>query len=234
MSQPVSLPYGREMDVRKRWMWHTAISGALGLAVGWLAVGFAAGLPRDSVFLRDRWVNLTYLGIAIVAGFVVGAIVGGAQARCLSRYLPVAAARRWTAASGLAGAVSALLAIPWTTFKMPAAAILDKIPFASYVLAFVVAGAIFGTSQWLVLRAYLPGAGRWVPACAAGAGAAAMLTVLVLVVTSLPPLSYLVLFTFTCMLGIPFYLLIGAAIFLPPGAITGATMVKLLKEANLL
>jgi hypothetical protein len=139
----------------QRWVIYVSGGETLGFAIPAAAAGaaLAAGLPEGFV-----------VAVSICAGAGEGAALGFAQARVLRSVLPGFEERRWVTATA-AGAVVAWV-LGWTA---PAAAdLFPALPPGVIAAIGIVAGCLLllslGTSQWFVLRDYVPRPGRWIPA----------------------------------------------------------------------
>ena len=138
---------------------------ALGLAGG-LTGGVLLGMPLGKI------VNAMIVTASVTCA--VGAILGSFQAIGLRRLL-----RRplwWIVATviglgiGLAVAVVTVeqSGILITGHRPQLAHLSAPIRATSFVVLGLVAGAILGTAQWMVLRRQLPGVKHWIPSTAVG------------------------------------------------------------------
>lgn len=118
-------------------------------------------------------VALATAGVAVLAGTLVeGTVVGTAQWLVLRRPLPGMRWRAWV----LATAVGAFVA--WTLGMLPSTLLStvsatqssaptepsNSVVYGLAALMGLVAGAVLGTPQWLVLRRHVPRAALWIAA----------------------------------------------------------------------
>jgi hypothetical protein len=121
-----------------------AVPGAVG------ALAFALGAP-----------DAASVPLAVAAGAGEGTILGFAQSRVLRRELPGFVPHDWVAAT----AAAAMLA--WAV-GMSLGVYAGSLPTALLVAGLIVAPLVLlgsiGVAQWAVLRRYVAGAWRWIPA----------------------------------------------------------------------
>ena len=139
----------------RAWFLTVTAAEALGFAVPAMAGAVTADAPVAVV-----------LTVVPLAGAVEGAVLGAGQAVVLRRALPHLPVRRWIAMTSVAAAVAYLVGLA------PSAAVQvwSGWPAAVSIAVAVVLGAVLlasiGTAQWLILRGYVPRAGRWIVATA--------------------------------------------------------------------
>jgi hypothetical protein len=135
----------------------------VGGGIGWLASG---------VLFYITW----GLGVVVV-GFVVGLLVGGAQAWVLQRHVFRTTERwdQWIVVTTVVGGISWLITISirlalntWYP-PLPGIGILRDDRPLPWAVAVIAGGALLGGAQWFILRKFVRGAGWWVIANAAGA-----------------------------------------------------------------
>ncbi|WP_245664051.1 hypothetical protein [Nocardia arthritidis] len=135
---------------------------------GLVTVGELLGFLTPAVvgaLVADR-AGLPVAGALLVAGAVEGATLGWFQARAVRPALPGLSSRRWVAATVL-GAV-----VAWSVGAL--FVVTDGLSGwsrAPQVATFVAGGLVIllsiGVAQWVVLRAHVHGAARWIAATAA-------------------------------------------------------------------
>lgn len=130
----------------------SAVARRVSMAAGG-AVGDAVGPVAAEVVVGALALGLVMFGIAVGQWFVVRRLVPWAGR--LSRAVVLGAAVAGGVGLGLLEALSGVAG-----------------QAAGVVVAVVVGLAGFGTTQWLVLRGRVPGAGRWAVASSAGLAAA--------------------------------------------------------------
>ena len=102
----------------------------------------------------------------LAAGAIEGAILGWGQARVLRRCLPAVSRRHWIMVTASAAVFAYALGLTWSTFN---AAMTAGPPALTAVIALglgVILLTSIGTAQWLVLRAHVADASRWIWATA--------------------------------------------------------------------
>jgi hypothetical protein len=137
---------------------------ALRTWTAWVAAGEAVGFAVPAVVataLRHQ-PDPPLLTALVLAGAVEGALLGGAQAHVLHRWLPQLDVRRWVLLTSLAAAFAWLLGMgasvtadTWSGWPVAG------VTAAAAVLAPALLGSI-GAAQWLELRRHLERAGRWI------------------------------------------------------------------------
>lgn len=226
--EPDVTAVGREIG--KGWMWSTAWAGGIGVAAGWLvfmAIDRMTGGHLWIVFLNSL-IDLTSLAGNMVAGLVVGVILGLIQGRRLKGYIPTLAERWWVVATALAGSIGGLIVwLPTSGFVFYLNSILNIAPYSGAIITYASLGILFGVAQWLVLHSYLPDSGWWIVACLGGAVGGAIVTLLALI----SPLSVVIVGYYYC-LNIPFNLMVGLSGFMPGGAATGYVLARSLYKSD--
>lgn len=157
-----------------RWSLACAAGELLGIAA---AAGAAAMLATRMAEPATAGEKALTLALMVAAGVLEGTLVGTVQWRVLRRRFPTVPVRDWI------GATAAVAAAGWSLGMLPsllqpapaADAPAPELPLATVgVLALgfgLLAGAMFGAGQWMVLRRHARHAGRWIVANALGWGA---------------------------------------------------------------
>ncbi len=202
---------GVSWEMWRRWTLFTALGELVGFSAP--AIAMAAGTVAG-------WTDTTQVVVAVLAGAVEGAVLGLAQWLVLRRYVTTLNGSAWVMATAIGAMAAYLLA-------MIAVALGASGPYPVALLAIV--GVVFGAGfllsigfpQWLVLRHYVPRAGRWISTNAAAwpLGVAVPFIVLALVPNTAA-------FWVWVVMGIIGGLLMGLLV----GAITGVTLVRLLRN----
>ncbi len=201
-----------------RWTLATATGELLGFAVpaavGPLAVTGLSGLP-----MAPR--ALATLLLVALAGVVEGAALGLAQWLVLRRALPPLAARAWALPTALAAGLAYILGFAPSTLGDLGAA--TAVVIAAWIVVALPLLLSIGLAQWRVLRRYVPRAGRWVAANAAGwlVGLPFTFAGIALVPDGSPIGVYVIA-------GVVSGWLMGAAV----GAVSGYALVQLLRGAD--
>ena len=163
---------------------------ALGLACG-LTGGVLLGMPLGKI--------LNAMIVTATVTCAVGAILGSFQAIGLRRLL-----RRplwWIVATviglgiGLAVAVITVeqSGILITGHRPQLAHLSTPVRAVSFVVLGLVAGAILGTAQWLVIRRQMPGVRHWIPWTAIGLAVALSGSSLIADLSGLGPIAFVAL-----------------------------------------
>ncbi|MGK8486918.1 hypothetical protein [Nocardia asiatica] len=135
---------------------------------GLVTVGELLGFSVPAVvgaLVADR-AGVPAAGALLVAGGVEGATLGWFQARAMRPVLPGLPSRHWIAAT-VVGAV-----VAWSVGALFVVTEgLSGWPRPAQVATFVAGGSVIllsiGVAQWVVLRAHVRGAARWIAATAA-------------------------------------------------------------------
>lgn len=113
-----------------------------------------------------------FLAAGILIGFVVGGTQGWVLSRQLRQHFSVPVLREWLIANTIGGCVSFLATIFLVSGSItiyvlligPSQPTLIDLTYLIFALMAVIVGfALFGTSQWFVLRKWLTGAIWWIP-----------------------------------------------------------------------
>jgi len=152
---------------------------AMPLWASWMLVTALAGTVAWFITAVMLLVSLGFAGIA--AGTLFGFATAGVQTSLLEKELPHYNWRKWSLLSGAGGTLAwvsiiALMIIPQVFFGITARS--DPTFWAVYplVLPFL-AGAIFGMSQWLVIRQRIQNSVWWIVANLLGCSIGGMIGV---------------------------------------------------------
>jgi hypothetical protein len=143
------------------WVGACALGEALGLTFSGVIAGIVGAVFAPAVGDPSPWM---IRGLMILAGFLEGACVGGAQVALLRRRFPELSAWGFTAATGFG------MAAGWAIGSVVAGGSEDFVsPNAGTMIVFALAsgiglGAILGTVQALLLRRHTEASRRWIAA----------------------------------------------------------------------
>jgi hypothetical protein len=132
--------------------------------VAWVTVGEAVGFTAPALVgvITAAYSPAVSVPALLAAGAVEGAVLGAAQARVLRDVVTKLSRRRWTVATSCAAVLAYLIALT----PSAASGLVGGLPVAVLVLAAAVLGPVLllsiGFAQWLVLRAHVAGAARWI------------------------------------------------------------------------
>ena len=156
-----------DIDFWCRWVIANLVGELFGLGlvgvIGYLVIYFF-GEPESVVYV------LSFAVLVIGLGALEGAIVGSAQAMVLRRRLPQL--RTWVAATVLGAVVAwtlgmlpgTLMSLDGSVSSVTPSEISDTLQVVLAILMGLVAGAILGFPQWLILKRYISHAAWWVGA----------------------------------------------------------------------
>jgi hypothetical protein len=158
----------------RKWTQHCAAGELLGIGV---AGGIAFVVNQtlgEPVSLLEKGI---VLGSMVLAGAIEGTLLGWFQWRVLKERIPLLPAREWIEWTVAIAMLGWLLGTLPSLFWIEAPADQASAPEISPVLLALGSiamglglGALFGGFQWMALRKYVTGAGRWIVANALGWG----------------------------------------------------------------
>lgn len=137
--------------------------------------GYARSITVAGVlawFVTSTMFSVSWGFAGVWAGTIFGLCVGWAQKKLLEKYIPTHDWSRWILFSVAGGTIAwfvfmILIAIPPMLFHLIARS--DPVFWQLFPMAILIsAGAIFGLSQWLLLRRHFPRATLWILAQALG------------------------------------------------------------------
>jgi hypothetical protein len=162
----------------RKWTQHCAAGELLGIGV---AGGIAFVVNQtlgEPVSLLEKGI---VLGSMVLAGAIEGTLLGWFQWRVLKERIPLLPAREWIEWTVAIAMLGWLLGTLPSLFWIEAPADQASAPEISPVLLALGSiamglglGALFGGFQWMALRKYVTGAGRWIVANALGWGPSAL------------------------------------------------------------
>ena len=148
-ARPASGEPLRGRQLFRSWFWTVTLAEFAGFAV-------PAGVGAVTANARP----LVVVPALLAAGVVEGSLLGWGQSRVLRRALPGLPGRRWIGATAVAAALAYAIGLLPST-----------VSFASWPVVLTIAVGVglgaallvsIGFAQWLVLRRFVAGAGRWI------------------------------------------------------------------------